>query len=151
MRRYITLACMCLVLFSSTWCASQSEHGCDVSTSRIRRISDFEATALHRVTPAYPPEAKTKGISGTVQLRVLVGKSGHVKAACPVYPDGTKPDSILIEAAQKAAVRWEFPRNFGLRGKLRLKFDYVEFPLQFNFAPSRPPEEQKQRPGALLH
>jgi hypothetical protein len=75
-----------------------------------------------------------------VHLRLLVGKSGHVKAACPVYPDGEpKPDASLVAAAQKAALQWEFPRNFGLRGKLHLKFDYVELPVAFNFAPSRPP------------
>jgi TonB family protein len=112
-------------------------------------MSDFEGTALRRVTPEYPREAKSKGVSGTVQLRLLIGKSGYVKAACPVYPDGeSKPDASLVAAAQKAALQWKFPRNFGLHGKLHLKFDYVELPIAFNFAPSRPPELSKQRGGA---
>jgi hypothetical protein len=36
-------------------------------------MSDFEGAALRRVIPEYPPEAKSKGVSGTVQLRLLVG------------------------------------------------------------------------------
>ena len=145
MKNFIKAAWICLIVFSSTWCFSQSERHCNVNASRVRRMSDFEGPALRRVTPEYPAEAKDKGITGTVQLRLLVDKSGHVKAACPVFPDGEpKPDSSLIAAGQKAALQWKFPRNFGLRGKLRLKFDYVELPIAFNFVPSRPPELEKQ-------
>ena len=150
MRHFIKAAFIYLVVFSTAWCIAQTEHVCNVSTSRVRRISDFERAALRKVTPEYPLEAKNKGISGTVQLRLLVGKSGDVKAACPIYPDREpKPDSNLVVATQKAALKWKFPRNFGLRGELHLKFDYVEFTITFKFAPLSPEETAANRNAAV--
>jgi TonB family protein len=102
-------------------------------------MSDFEQAAIHRVAPEYPPEAKSKRISGKVQLKLLVDQSGQVRAACPVFPENEpKPDSSLIDASRRAALQWKFPRNFGLRGKLRLTFDLVEIPVSFKFASDAP-------------
>lgn len=114
--------------------SSIEEHDCNIDASRIRRISDFEQAALRKVKPEYPPEAKNKG--ALIQLQLLVDRSGDVKGACPIDPDSeSKLDPNFVMAAQKAALRWKFPRNFGARGKLHLGFDYAELTVAFNFAP----------------
>jgi len=136
--KLVLLTC-CIVLGSSRFPA-QSKQGCDESRLRVRYISDFERAAVRKTIPAYPPDAKQKGVEGTVRLKLFVDKLGHVRLACPVYSDEQpRPDSSLVEAAQKAALKWKFLPNFGLHGKLNLQFDYVALFIAFKFALSEPP------------
>jgi TonB family protein len=105
-----------------------------MSRLRVRRVPHFEP--IHKFMPDYPTGANSRSVSGTIRLKMFVNKTGHVGAACPVYPDGERrPDASLVSAAQKAAMQWEFPPSFGLGCNLQLKFDYVEVLIAFKFAP----------------
>jgi TonB family protein len=57
-----------------------------------------------RVTPKYPPEAKLKGVSGTVVLEVIVQKDGTPKVIRIVR----SPGSGLDEMATQALEKWKF-------------------------------------------
>jgi len=49
-----------------------------------------------QVQPTYPPDAKAKHISGTVVLRALIGRDGHIYHLIPVsYPSGDLAVSAL--------------------------------------------------------
>lgn len=61
------------------------------------------AKLLRRVDPKYPPEAKAKGIQGTVCLHVLIGKDGHVKKLRVI--SGPR---ILVKAAENAVRQWVY-------------------------------------------
>jgi len=41
--------------------------------------SEQQKKLVKMVKPVYPPEAKAKGIQGTVKLQALIGKNGAVK------------------------------------------------------------------------
>jgi hypothetical protein len=38
-----------------------------------------------------------------------------------------------VGAAQKAALQWLYPPDFGLKGDLKLSFDYVQGTIVFRF------------------
>src|SRR5258708_21366789 len=67
-------------------------------------------TLVRRVAPEYPQAARSAGITGLVQLRILVGTTGKVIAVRPI--DG--PLELQIAAAA-AAKQWIF-KPFLLNG-----------------------------------
>jgi TonB family protein len=140
---------VCWIVIGTTACLAQTQDVCGARHLRVQRISDFERAAIRKVMPDYPSDAKQRGIAGTVQLKLLIGKSGHVRAVCPVISRGaTKPDGSLIAAARKAALQWEFPPDFGLQGNLNINFDYVELFIAFNFDLSKPPSMKESKEHA---
>lgn len=58
---------------------------------------------LHTVKPAYPVEAKARGIEGVVKLSILVGTDGAVKDLKVI-----SGDPLLAQAAADAVRRWTF-------------------------------------------
>ena len=58
---------------------------------------------LKTVPPTYPPEAKAKGIQGTVKLHVLIQTDGRVKILNVV-----SGDPLLVPAAEKAVLQWRY-------------------------------------------
>jgi protein TonB len=58
---------------------------------------------LRQVLPHYPFAAKASGISGTVELRVTIGKDGRVTNAVAIGG----PDE-LRRASIDAALKWEY-------------------------------------------
>ncbi|HYL84156.1 MAG TPA: energy transducer TonB [Candidatus Angelobacter sp.] len=58
---------------------------------------------LKKVTAQYPAILKSKGIGGTVRLRVIIKPDGSVKDTELI---GGNP--ILAESAQKALLQWKF-------------------------------------------
>ena len=63
----------------------------------------LKRTAIKKVQPSYPPEAKKARVSGTVKIQVLVSEEGRVIKA--TFVEGPEP---LREASLDAARRWEF-------------------------------------------
>ena len=63
----------------------------------------MQSIAIRKVQPAYPAEAKTKGISGEVRVQITISEAGEVHNA--VVVDGPEP---LREAALEAARHWSF-------------------------------------------
>jgi protein TonB len=64
---------------------------------------DVEPGVAFTVLPLYPDMAREAGVEGTVLLRVLVGRDGHVK---DVHVDRSIP--LLDDAATDAVRQWVF-------------------------------------------
>jgi len=65
--------------------------------------TDQPPVALHITQPRYPPAAFHKGISGTVQLEILIDKTGRVARARII-----KSIPELDAAALQCVREWEF-------------------------------------------
>jgi len=73
-------------------------------TKRIRVGSAVQAANLiHKVTPAYPPEAKAARIQGTVRFTAEIGKDGTIQNL--LLESG---DPLLVQAAQEAVRQWVY-------------------------------------------
>ena len=64
---------------------------------------DAGRKVLKKVAPQYPSILKSKGIGGTVRLKVFIKPDGSVRDSNVV---GGNP--ILAESAQKAVAQWKF-------------------------------------------
>jgi len=116
---------------------------CGFSKLKTMRFSHFDEES--RVLPQYPPAAKAAGITGTVYVWILINKDGLVEKTCPNYEKGKPvPDKSLVIAAEAAALQWRFDKNFGLPsadGIDKLRFNYIEKRLDFNFVLDDPNEK----------
>jgi TonB family protein len=63
----------------------------------------IQGSALKKVTPDYPPEAKEAGVSGKVEVEVTISEEGRVIEAIAI----SGPE-LLREAAVQAAKEWVF-------------------------------------------
>jgi TonB family protein len=69
----------------------------------------LQRTAIHRVEPEYPQEAKAQGIYGVVVLEVRLDQKGNVIATTPV-----SGQQLLVDAVIKAMQGWKFaPTQLG--------------------------------------
>ena len=59
-----------------------------------------------RVTPVYPPAAKTNGVSGTVRVFAIVDENGKI------WVTNSEGPTPLRRAAEEAAKGWTFPPSF---------------------------------------
>jgi protein TonB len=82
--------------------------------------------AITRIEPQYPEIAREAGVSGTVYVRVLVGKDGRVRDAL-VEPKHSIP--MLDEAALEAARRWVFKPAFTNNQPVPV---WVAIPMKFS-------------------
>lgn len=70
----------------------------------VRRSEPFEEGQLtRRVLPLYPPIARIAGISGTVELLVLVGRDGCVKSVQVL-----NGNPLLAPAAKGGVEQWRY-------------------------------------------
>jgi hypothetical protein len=108
---------------------------CGFSKYKPRRISGFaDRLAIFKLKPQYPPATEAKGISGIVQIMILVNKDGLVELTCPIrIPGSPEPDRNLTIASEAAALQWVFQPNFGFTVIGDLKLNYVEDVLVFEF------------------
>ena len=81
---------VCVFAFAPTLCRAQQEQ------AEQRKI-------VSRVTPDYPPVARTMMIGGTVRVEALVTANGTVKSA---EVKGGHP--VLAEAAMRAVRKWKW-------------------------------------------
>jgi hypothetical protein len=132
------LACIPLFIFLQAKTA-EAQINCDFSRFKPRRMSHFaERMAITKIKPQYPPAAEAKGISGTIQIKILVNKNGFVERTCPLYISGVpKPDRGLAITAEAAALQWIFRPNFGLTVIGELQLNFVEDILIFEFNPEQ--------------
>jgi TonB family protein len=63
---------------------------------------------VKRVAPIYPPEAVSKGISGTVRVHFVVGGDGLVYNAHAISSEGFSEDGLLRKAAEEAVLQWRY-------------------------------------------
>jgi periplasmic protein TonB len=62
-----------------------------------------QANRISSVAPVYPPEAKQKGIQGTVRLDVTIDNEGHVSQLT-----ATSGPAELIQSAIDAVRQWVY-------------------------------------------
>ena len=66
---------------------------------------DGDLLPLQRIPPQYPRDAARSGITGWVQLEVLVNADGSVRSAKVL---DAKPRGIFEASAVQAVMRWKF-------------------------------------------
>ena len=66
---------------------------------------DGDIIPLQRIPPQYPRDAARSGITGWVQLEVLVNADGSVRSARVLE---SKPKGLFEAAAVQAVLRWKF-------------------------------------------
>src|SRR5215212_1947003 len=73
-----------------------------------------------RVTPIFPPQAKTNSVSGTVRVFAIVDENGKI------WITNSEGPTLLRRAAEEAAKGWTFPPStFG--GKPVRLAGYLDF------------------------
>jgi TonB family protein len=139
LKRSLLLASCCFGLCMG---AAEAQSDCSFSRYNATEISDLPADFIaKRVEPDYPVEARTKRLSGTVLIRVLVDKQGKVFRTCPVSEGiSEQPHRSLVEAAETAAKKFQFRKNFGQPDEVKFRFKYLRYTLTFRF-------EQPHKPG----
>jgi len=68
-------------------------------------LFDGDIIPLQRIPPQYPRDAARNGITGWVQLEVLVNPDGTVRSARVL---DAKPKGLFEAAAVQAVLRWKF-------------------------------------------
>lgn len=68
-------------------------------------IFDGDLLPLQRIPPAYPRDAARSGITGWVQLELVVNADGTVRSA---KVKDSKPRGVFEAAAVQAVMRWKF-------------------------------------------
>lgn len=66
---------------------------------------DQPAKPLHRFAPKYPDDARARGITGYVTLKMKIGRSGAVQQ---LRVTDAKPKGVFELVAEDAVRRWEF-------------------------------------------
>jgi TonB family protein len=66
-------------------------------------VIDQGPIAIRKVPPAYPDEARSKGVQGLLRVQVLIGTQGRVEDTRMV-----QSIPLLDEAAMAAVRQWEF-------------------------------------------
>ena len=66
---------------------------------------DGELMPLQRIEPTYPADARRAGITGFVQLELIVNADGTVRSAKVV---DSKPKGLFEASAVTAVLRWKF-------------------------------------------
>jgi TonB family protein len=73
---------------------------CAASVQLVNLPSMPESKLVHKVSPAYPPDAASARVQGTVKLRVTIADNGHVIAVRPISgPPLLKP--VAIQAVRR--------------------------------------------------
>ncbi|MGE3384950.1 MAG: energy transducer TonB [Pyrinomonadaceae bacterium] len=97
---------------------------CDFSEFSPITVSHFVSTNLKtKVIPDYPPEALSQGVSGIVDMKILIDRNGTVTKVC-VF----EGSNLLTEASKDAALKWRFRRDVS-----EGKESFVEDGIAFKF------------------
>jgi periplasmic protein TonB len=76
----------------------------DPSTSITVSPAVTQGQLLHKIAPAYPADAKRRGVHGIVVIKATIGTDGHIWRMSLV----SAPDPLLAEAAGYAVSQWEY-------------------------------------------
>ena len=90
----------------------------DGTTLADRAPNESERKVVYRVSPSYPPLARSTNLKGNVRLEALVTPDGKVKS---VAVKGGNP--VLIQAAEKALYQWKWaPAQRESREPIEMRF-----------------------------
>ncbi len=101
--------------------ASMLAAGADQAILHLRSAPDSEL--VHKVQPAYPPDALDAGIQGVVRIQLMIGKDGHVEQARLI-----SGHPLLAPAALQAA-RQRIYQPFESKGQPIRVVTEVEIPF----------------------
>ena len=73
-----------------------------------------------RVSPSYPPQAKTHNVTGTVRVFAIIDENGKV------WVTNSEGPMLLRKAAEEAARGWTFPPSMVNNKPVRLA-GYLDF------------------------
>jgi len=73
-----------------------------------------------RVTPSYPPQAKTHNVTGTVRVFAIIDENGKI------WITNSEGPTLLRKAAEEAARNWTFPPSLVNNRPVRLA-GYIDF------------------------
>lgn len=109
----VCLTMLCAAAFSAGTEERTGERECNFDSYKPLVMGTpirggHEQLATEMVIPAYPPEARRRGIGGRVSVRVLINRSGEVVRACAVG------QRLLAASAESAVTQWKFQKDFGL-------------------------------------
>jgi TonB family protein len=80
---------------------------------------------VSRVEPAYPEEAKQRGIEGTVKLHAVFGRDGNIESLSPI-----SGPPVLVAAAMNAVRGWHYSQTLLDNKSVEIEEDIsVEFRL----------------------
>lgn len=133
--------CVAVLITATSTCLAAAEDDCGfaelnpvkVSPDSVARNAWWDQRTNWAVTPLYPREAREKGISGAVRIRVLIDAAGKVVKTCPVSWPDEDIGRTLVQAATTFIYKGRFRPNFGLAANRRAASQYGETTLEFNF------------------
>jgi TonB family protein len=115
------LSCVLLVWTGLAFASPQQEKKKEATPEgkvNIEEKVNKRTEIVHMVKPAYPAEAKEKGIEGAVKIEVLINKDGEVAEAHAV----SGPQE-LREAALTAVRQWRY-KPLGVEAKATIDVNY---------------------------
>ena len=78
------------------------------SQSKITQAKIVEPKLVKKVDPIYPPDAASRGVTGTVRVYFVIGGDGAVYNAHAISGEGLSDDASLRKAAEVAVMQWRF-------------------------------------------
>jgi TonB family protein len=90
------------------------------SEPQLVTAGSLSGRELKRVTPAYPPAARTSNISGTVRVFAIIDENGKI------WVTNSEGPLVLRKAAEEAARAWTFPPST-FSGKPARIAGYLDF------------------------
>jgi protein TonB len=108
---------------------------------------DGDLLPLQRIPPQYPRDAARSGVTGWVQLEVLVNADGSVRSAKVL---DAKPRGVFEAAAVQAVMRWKFKPKIKDGKPVEQKGSQkIEFNLNQKAASTLAPEFGTERPQRI--
>jgi TonB family protein len=101
--KYIVLSCILIVGLGGLLALAQESKDLPEASVTLADSSHKKTQIVHMVNPAYPPEAKKKGIEGLVKIDLTVNTKGEVTKATVISGPGK-----LREAALAAVRQWRY-------------------------------------------
>lgn len=128
---FVLLASVCVLLMA---CSARDKPRPSVENSAYFYPFDEPPIVTEFVTPDYPDEARSRGLEGTVRIKVLVGLDGVVEEA--IVHGSTHPmfDAPALAAAQSFRFK---PAMY----KGAVTKSYVVVPVYFQFDARNSEEE----------
>lgn len=129
MKKTLTALFFALFVIVNSQAQVVKPDACGFSEYKPLRILHFQKNALiEQVKPEFPLAAKAVEAQGTVQVQVLVDRSGVIQDACVL-----SGHPLLRAAALKAALASSFKKNFGFSKAFSKNKTFVTEILLYRF------------------
>jgi TonB family protein len=105
MKFYSTMLFIAFLFIGALLVKAQTQENPQQKVPLVIRKSTgvLQKSAIYRIEPEYPQEARAQGISGEVVIEVRVDQAGNVISTTPV-----SGQQLLVDASMKALKSWKF-------------------------------------------